>query len=328
VTAAPEPPFAPTQPSLTAVVSALLAGAGISLQMSISGRFAQRVGSAEIAGMVNSAVGLAVLLVVGTITGVPGRAAQRLARRGRPRVWHLVVCVIGGIYVTVGAYAAPRVGVARLTIALVCGQCVGSLLVDRVGLTPGAKRPFTAARLAAVALALVAVVMAGLGSHGHVMAGVLGIAVAVGAGLAVQQAAMGHIAIATGEPLAAAVAGLACGLIATTTVALVATGGRASGGWGAPPLEWTSGIVGASVAVVVARIVPRIGVLRLMLALVAGQSVGALFLDIVAPPPGGGITASTVGGVLVTVLAVLVSGASRRVTGPVRPVKTAPAVEG
>jgi transporter family-2 protein len=72
----------------------------------------------------------------------------------------------GALFIVVSATAAPEVGVALLTVALVCGQMTGGVLVDRFGLTPAGRRPLTAARVAAVALTVAAVALAAAGTRG------------------------------------------------------------------------------------------------------------------------------------------------------------------
>ncbi len=62
--------------------------------------------------------------------------------------------------------------------------------------------------------------------------------------------------------------------------------------------------------IVSALVVPVIGVLRLTLAAVAGQSAGALVLDVVSPAPGEAVTVGTVVGVALALAAVAVSGRS------------------
>ena len=61
-----------------------------------------------------------------------------------------------------------------------------------------------------------------------------------------------------------------------------------------------------------AVIVSRLGVLRLILAMTAGQAIGGLALDVVAPAHGEVVTAGTVVGVALACSAVLVSGRGAR----------------
>ena len=50
-----------------------------------------------------------------------------------------MICVgnmSGILFVIVASAAAPKVGIALLTVALVSGQLAGALLCDRFGLSP------------------------------------------------------------------------------------------------------------------------------------------------------------------------------------------------
>jgi transporter family-2 protein len=59
---------------------------------------------------------------------------------------------------------------------------------------------------------------------------------------------------------------------------------------------------------ITATAVQALGVLRLGLAMVAGQMAGALAVDLVAPARGEAVTVTTVLGVVLTMVAVVVSG--------------------
>ena len=62
-------------------------------------------------------------------------------------------------------WGAPEVGVALLSVALVCGQTAGSLAADGVGLSPAGRQPVTTGRVAGVALTIAAVVASALGAQ-------------------------------------------------------------------------------------------------------------------------------------------------------------------
>ena len=80
----------------------------------------------------------------------------------------------------------------------------------------------------------------------------------------------------------------------------------------ANPALYLGGLLGAFVVVVSLTAVQTLGVLRLGLAVVAGQTAGALVIDLVAPAPGEAVTAGTLVGVALTIGAVVVSGRGRR----------------
>ncbi len=291
-----------------ALALAVVAGAALSVQAFVNGRLAESLGSALLAGTVNNAVGLAALLAVAAGIGALGRARRAVARAGRPRLWQLVAGANGALFIVVSATAAPEVGIALLTVALVCGQMGGGVLVDRFGLTPAGRRALTPARVLAVALTVAAVALAALGSRGDPELVLLTLAVVAGAGIAVQQAAVAHVTRVTGEPVVAGAVNFLVGAMVVTLVTAAAADGPAGGSWSAPPAEWAGGLLGATVTFLLARVVALLGALRVVLAVVAGQSLGGLAIDLVAPVEGESVRLGTVVGVALTIAAVAVSG--------------------
>ena len=75
----------------------------------------------------------------------------------------------------------------------------------------------------------------------------------------------------------------------------------------APWHLYLGGLVGVSVVAILARATASIGVLQLTLWFVAGQLLGALLFDLVAPTPGTSVTWWTVAGLALAFVAVAVS---------------------
>jgi len=292
-------------PTLVVVV----AGIALSLQAYINGRLGQSIGSGEAAAAVNNGVGLVALLVVTLAAGAIPRALRSF---GQVRGWHLLGGLGGAMFIAAGAIGAPEIGVALLSVALVCGQTTGSLAADGVGLSPAGHQGVTPGRIGGVALTIAAVVASALGASANLHVGLVLFAVAAGAASALQQAANGHLARNTGEPLFAGTINFAVGFLALVVVVAIATGVSPPHGWSAPPLEYTAGLFGAAIATTMAVLVSRLGVLRLILALTAGQAIGGLALDVIAPAHGETVTAGTVIGVALACAAVLVSGSGAR----------------
>jgi bacterial/archaeal transporter family-2 protein len=288
-------------PTLVVVV----AGIALSLQAYINGRLGESIGSGEAAAAINNGVGLVALLVVTLAAGAIPRALHSL---GQVRGWHLLGGLGGAMFIAAGAIGAPEIGVALLSVALVCGQTSGSLAADGVGLSPAGHQGVTPGRIGGVALTIAAVVASALGASANLHVGLVLFAVAAGAASALQQAANGHLARNTGEPLFAGTVNFAVGFLALVVVVAIATGVSPPHGWSAPPLEYTAGLFGAAIATTMAVLVSRLGVLRLILALTAGQAIGGLALDVIAPAHGETVTAGTVIGVALACAAVLVSG--------------------
>jgi bacterial/archaeal transporter family-2 protein len=280
-------------------------GAMVALQSYVNGRFGQSLGSAEVAAAVNNAVGLAALGLLAAATGAIGRALRSLQH---VRFWHLLGGLGGAMYVLAGAIGAPEVGVALLSIALVCGQTGGSLFVDGIGLSPAGRQAVTAGRVAGVCLTIAAVVASALGARASLHVGILAFTVAAGVGVALQQACNGHLARDTAEPLFAGVVNFTVAFFVVLVVAAIVSDLSPPNGWSAPPLEYLGGLLGAVVATTMAVIVSRLGVLRMILAMTAGLTVGGLVLDLVAPAHGEGVTVGTFVGVALAFAAVIASG--------------------
>ena len=244
-----------------ALALAFASGAGLATQAYINGRLSGSLGSPELAAAVNNTVGLLLLLALGLGTGALGRGLTRARTAGSTRWWHFLGGPAGAFLIYISARAAPQVGVALLTVALVCGLTVGSLAVDSAGLSPAGRRSANAARLGGVGLAIGAVLISAAGSRGDLDVALLALVVAAGVGIAVQQAANGQLAETSGEPLAAGTVNFAIGGGLLVLLALVSTGGDAPGGWSAPAPQWVGGALGVAAVVTAAWAVGSLGVL-------------------------------------------------------------------
>jgi transporter family-2 protein len=292
-----------------AVALALAAGAGLSVQSFTNGRLGTELGSPELAAVANNLVALTGFVVLTVASGALVRAWVQLRTQLRRRMlWYLVPSVNGGLYSAIAAAGAPRLGLALLTIAIVCGQTAAGVAVDRLGLSTAGAQALSLRRAGGVALALTAMALGLIGERADVDVALLIAAAAAGALYAVQQATMTHLRRVTGEPLAAGLAHTIVGSTAAVVVALIVTGGDAPGGWHAPAGHWvTGGLLAVAITIVAVAAVRTLGVLQFSLGLIAGQSAGALALDVVAPAPERAVTAVTVASLLLTLAAVAAS---------------------
>jgi transporter family-2 protein len=284
-----------------------VAGAGIALQAYLNGKLSGDLGSFEVASAVNNFVGLAALLALAVVAGSLGRAGRRIRGGAQLHPWYFVGGALGSVLVAVTSAAAPVVGVALLTVALVCGQTTGSLAVDAAGFGPAGRHGLSAMRLLGVGLAVAAVAISAFASSGDPDALLLTLAVVAGVFGPVQQAVNGRLAVAVGEPTIAALVNFAVGVLCLSTLAAVVSWNEGIH-LGGPAMHWIGGLLGAFFVLVTAAAVRTLGVLRLMLVVVAGQTLGALAVDLIAPVPGEAVNAATVTGVLLTLVAVAVSG--------------------
>ncbi|MGI8536552.1 MAG: DMT family transporter [Mycobacteriales bacterium] len=297
-----------------ALLAAVLSGALVALQQRLNGELKTSLDDAVLTAVVSFGLGLLAVVVV-----VAFRPATRRALRLVRQVpWQQRLGGIGGAFlVVVGAAAAPEIGVALLTVGLVAGQTGGGLMVDRMGLGPGDSHRLTAPRLLGAALCLVAVGVAVLGKGARAASPLLLVLIVVaGLLIAVQQALNGRVRQRTGDAGVATLVNFVVGLTALALVAAIdlLVGGLQTDQW--PGLDrwylYLGGPMGAVFVAVAAMVVRSLGVLRLGLAVIAGQLLGGLLLDIAAPVSAAGVDALTVAGVVLTFVAVLISGRGAR----------------
>lgn len=296
-----------------ALTAALVSGALVALQQRINGELARSLQDPVLAAVVSFATGL---VVVAAVLAVRREARSKVGQLSQVPRWWRLGGLGGASLVTVGAAAAPRIGVALLTVGLVAGTTLGGLAVDRVGLGPGGHRPATPPRLAGVGLCLLAIVVsARVGLH-HASGALLVLVLGAGCLISVQQALNGRVRHATDAVVATFV-----NFVVGTTALLVGLGlrelvvGVHAAAWPGPARWWLylGGPLGASFVAVASLVVRRLGVLQLGLAVTAGQLLGGVLLDLAR-----GVPAATVAAVGLTLLAVAVSGAGSRGLRPER----------
>jgi transporter family-2 protein len=308
------PPAVPTRTATLPLAAAVASGALVALQQRINGELKTALDDALLTALVGFGLGLVVLVAV-----VAGRPTSRAAvGRVRDVPWVQRLGGLGGAaLVAVGAAAAPEIGVALLTVGLVAGQTSGGLLVDRLGLGPGEAHRLTAPRVLGAALCLVAVGISVLGQGAREADPVLLVLVVLaGFAISVQQALNGRVRRTTGDAGVATLVNFTVGTVALALGLLVSVllTGIDVGSWPGLDRWWlyTGGPMGAAFVAVAALVVRRLGVLRLGLAVIAGQLVGALLLDLTLPVHGQGVDVLTVVGVALTLVAVGISGRAAR----------------
>ncbi len=305
---------APTTATRAALLLALAAGGAGACQSRLNGQLNEVVGSALLAAVVSFGIGL--VLVLGLVLARPSARAGWAQVRTVP-VWRRLGGLGGATLIAVSAAAAPVLGVALLSVGLVAGQTGGGVLVDRIGLGPGGRRPLTGPRLVGAVLCLLAVTLSVAGKGARDAAPLLLLLVVL-AGLAttLQQALNGHVRAATGDASVATLLNFLVG-ISALLVGLVGHALLTGAEFGPLPGagQWylyLGGPIGVAYVIIAASTVRVLGVLRLTLTTIAGQLVGAVLLDLLVPPAGTTLSPFTVVGALLTLVAVTVSGRPSR----------------
>jgi transporter family-2 protein len=303
--------------TVLATGAAFAVGAIVALQARFNGDLATQLGGGfpggSLAATINFAVGLLALSAWVLLAGSQRSAVSALlpaVRAGRLSVWQCLGGLGGAFLILSQSASVPTIGVAVFTVAVVGGQTVSGLLVDKAGLGPAGRQPVTARRVTAAVIAVAAVVLAVSGhfGSGSFAFGLVTLCVAAGAAVSVQSALNGRVGQVAGSPAAASWLNFAVGF----PVLLLVDGVLLLGGhrYPSPPTQWwlyTGGLFGVAFVTVVAGVVRTVGVLVVTLATVAGQVVGAVLLDAVAPVAGQSLQLVTVVGAAATVGAVLLA---------------------
>jgi bacterial/archaeal transporter family-2 protein len=297
----------------------VLSGFMNALQARANGELTQHLGNGVQAALFSFGSGFVILTVVALSSAAVRDGIRRVGpavQAGQLAWWTVPAGVLGGIFIGCQSFSTALIGVALFSVGMVAGQTANSLIVDRVGLSPIGRTPFTPRRLASAAMATAAVVLAASGrmSGADLSLPALLAAFAGGCLVAVQQALNGRVNIATRQPVSTTWLNFLFGTVALGAGVLAGRlllGAEVHAPTSGPAWMYLGGVFGLVFIVTASWGVPRYGVLVFALVTIAGQLSAALVLDLVAPVAGTEVQWSLVLGILLTYAAVLV-GAGRR----------------
>lgn len=303
-----------------AQAASVAAGFAVTVQSRVNGELSVRLDSGLQAAVVSFGTGLIAVALMALLlqrlrTGV--MLAVGAVRSGRLRPWQVMGGLVGGVFVVVQSATVPLIGVALFTITIIGAQTGGSVAVDRSGVGPQGVIHPTRNRLLAASLAVIAVAVSMSGridASDFAWWAVLA-AFAVGVAVSFQHSVNGLITREAGYPLAAGFFNFFWGTSLLAVWALLASV-LGTFVWHPLPLDawwlYTGGLLGLGFITVSAAIIHKLGGLRFALGSVAGQLVGALVLDVVAPTAGSEFSPQLLGGVAITAVAVLLANVRPR----------------
>lgn len=260
-----------------------------------------------------SIIGGLLIIVVSLLLSPVGRAGlsrvpQALKDR-RLLWWHLLGGVSGAYYAVAQTVTGLLLGVALFSIAIVSGQTLSSLVMDRLGVGPSGVRKITWPRMLGTILVLTSVVLSVSGQlDAEAPIWMAWMPFVAGIGMGWQLAVNGRVRAETQSVLAATFINFFIAAVLLTVIVVVR---GFSTGWPtnipSEPYLFIGGILGSLFIAGSALVVARIGVLVLGVSVVAGQLIGALVIDIVSPSPVHPLTSSTLLGVGLSLVAVVIS---------------------
>ncbi|KFF59562.1 hypothetical protein JF66_10460 [Cryobacterium sp. MLB-32] len=307
-------------PVWLAVVFSVIIGALYAVQSRVNGELGVRIGDGFTAAVISFGSGLVLLSAAMLLWPTGRRGLTRVGeavRGGELSWWHLFGGVSGALFVLSQGLAASLLGLALFSVATVAGQTISGLLMDQFGIGPGGKRPLTVTKVVGVLVALLAVAWTVSGQlKSDVPLWLLWLPLAAGIAQGWQQAVNGHVRILARSALTATFLNFLTGTIALFIAAVVhglAVGFPTS----LPTAPWlyVGGVIGCIFIAGAAIVVRTTGVLLLGLAIVAGQLLCALAIDLFSPTSGHPLTLTTVGGTVLALVAVVIVGFRWRVPG-------------
>ncbi|MFJ5955681.1 DMT family transporter [Paenarthrobacter sp. NPDC092416] len=305
-----------TLPLAVGLPLAVATGLVIPLQARINGALGATLDDGMAAAVVSFTTGLLLIAAISVVTPKGRAGLSRIlpaVRKGSFPRFYVMAGAIGALFVIAQTFTVGLLGVALFTVAVVTGQTLSGLLVDRMGIGPGGKRSITGVRVLGSILTVAAVAWAvspRFGASNDVASLVLPVLLPLAAGflMSFQQAMNGTATVHYGTPVAATLVNFIAGSAILWMVWLIKL---AVTGPGNPlPGEWwyyLGGPMGCLFIGLAALLVRSLGVLTTGLGMIAGQLVGSLVLDVVIPSPGAVVALPTVLGTVLTLAAIIVA---------------------
>ncbi|WP_328325133.1 DMT family transporter [Kribbella sp. NBC_00382] len=291
------------------------------IQSRLNGELGQRLGDGIPAALVSFGSGLVVLLAGCAVIPPIRRSVGRVWRTirtpsdggGLLRWWQCIGGLAGAFLVATQSITVSVIGVAVFIVAVVAGQAVSSLVVDRLGFGPAGRQAYTPLRIVGAVLATAAVVLAVSDRLHHPSGLLLALLPALGGVFtAVQQAINGRVAqTAAGDAsgaIAAGVINFLVGFAALLVVFLVDLLVRGTpNSLPSNPWLYLGGMCGVIFISAAAAVVRVVGVFVLGLGTIAGQLIASLFIDLFVPASDQKVTLPVVAGTLLALVAVIVA---------------------
>lgn len=292
---------------------AALSGILIAAQSRVNGGLSAALGNSTEAAVYSFGSGFLVLNIIALANPKVRAGVRRIfagVRSGELPAWRLSAGAMGGIFVAIQTFTVPIIGVALLSVVMIAGQTVASLIVDRIGITGGGKQAITARRVFAAAITIVALLVAVWQEIRLANISIVPVIVVFLGGfmIGVQRALNGQINDISGQSFSTTWLNFFTG---TTTLLILLMINTARGDElvGLPTSPWWiywGGTIGVLYIASSSVIVAKIGVLSFTLFATGGQLIGSLIFDLIAPPEEVTVGINLIIGIFITYVGVLV----------------------
>ncbi|MFM8254946.1 MAG: DMT family transporter [Actinomycetota bacterium] len=294
---------------------AALSGILIAAQSRVNGGLSAALGNSTEAAVYSFGSGFLLLNIIALANPKVRQGVRRIVagvKSGELPAWRLSAGIMGGIFVAIQTFTVPIIGVALLSVVMIAGQTLASLIVDRVGITGGGKQPITLRRVLAAAITIFAVLVAVWEEIqlANISPAPIIFVFVGGFMIGVQRALNGQINDVSGQSFSTTWLNFFMGT-STLVILLIINTARGEEIVGLPTSPWWiywGGTIGVLYIASSSVIVAKIGVLSFTLFATGGQLIGSLIFDLIAPPEDVTIGINLVLGILITYIGVLVGG--------------------
>lgn len=294
---------------------AALSGILIAAQSRVNGGLSAALGNSTEAAVYSFGSGFLLLNIIALANPKVRQGVRRIVagvKSGELPAWRLSAGIMGGIFVAIQTFTVPIIGVALLSVVMIAGQTLASLIVDRIGITGGGKQPITLRRVLAAAITIFAVLVAVWEEIqlANISPAPIIIVFIGGFMIGVQRALNGQINDVSGQSFSTTWLNFFMGT-STLVILLIINTARGEEIVGLPTSPWWiywGGTIGVLYIASSSVIVAKIGVLSFTLFATGGQLIGSLIFDLIAPPEDVTIGINLVLGILITYIGVLVGG--------------------
>jgi len=294
---------------------AALSGILIAAQSRVNGGLSAALGNSTEAAVYSFGSGFLLLNIIALANPKVRQGVRRIVagvKSGELPAWRLSAGIMGGIFVAIQTFTVPIIGVALLSVVMIAGQTLASLIVDRIGITGGGKQPITLRRVLAAAITIFAVLVAVWEEIqlANISPAPIIIVFVGGFMIGVQRALNGQINDVSGQSFSTTWLNFFMGT-STLVILLIINTARGEEIVGLPTSPWWiywGGTIGVLYIASSSVIVAKIGVLSFTLFATGGQLIGSLIFYLIAPPEDVTIGINLVLGILITYIGVLVGG--------------------
>ena len=289
---------------LAASIFALIAGALVAAQARVNSELAFEVESGIFAALLSFGVGLVIIslatLLVKTNRNNLVEVWKGLKSKSIP--FYLAVAgAIGGFFVIVQSSIAGLIGISLFSVGVVTGTSLAAIILDGRGMLGLEKRSIGALRLLGTLLAIAGLVVAGDFSNYAFDPLVLLVFIA-GFAIGFQQAMNGLFGKLADSAVVPTFFNFIAGGLFIALALLVLEGGRIPASLPDNPILYLGGLAGVFFIFVQTVVLPKIGALTMGIAMLVGQLVGSVLLDVFVPIAARDVTVSTLLGIVLAMI--------------------------